>query len=40
MFKTDANEFTIAGGMSNMNEEANFPGGIIGFQLSYTQVSC
>jgi hypothetical protein len=41
IFKTDANELTIAAGATTSNsEETLAPGGIIGFQLFYNQISC
>jgi hypothetical protein len=39
-FKTDANEVTTINGMANTNEESFAPGGIIGFQLTFTQIAC
>ena len=39
IFKTDADE-VAAGATATLNEEATFPGGIIGFQLSFNQISC
>ena len=39
IFKTDSNELTTTIGSSDTNEEAGFPGGIIGFQLFYNQVN-
>jgi hypothetical protein len=39
-FKTDANEIVTAGGMANNNELSLFPGGIVGFQLNFNQISC
>ena len=38
-FKTDANEVT-AGSTPNSNEQSETPGGIVGFLLNYSQVSC
>ena len=38
-FKTDANEVAGAGA-AGTNEQFNAPGGIIGFQLSFSQISC
>jgi hypothetical protein len=43
IFKTDANEVTITAGATgdaSMNEQADSPGGIVGFQLSFVQISC
>jgi hypothetical protein len=40
IFKTDANEATIGAGNSQTNEQAIAPGGIIGFQLTFLQISC
>jgi hypothetical protein len=41
IFKTDANEQTRAiGGNEDLHEETSAPGGIIGFQLSFAQISC
>ena len=40
VFQTDANEVTIANQMADKNEQSFVPGGIIGFQLMYTQISC
>jgi hypothetical protein len=39
-FKTDANEVTANGGNAILNEESFAPGGIVGFQLTYTQIAC
>ena len=38
-FKTDANEMTVAAAATT-NELSVVPGGIIGFQLTYMQISC
>ena len=40
IFKTDDNEQTTAGGTEDVNEESVAPGGIVGFQLTFNQVSC
>jgi hypothetical protein len=42
IFKTDANEITTGAGATAaiVNEQAFAPGGIIGFQLSFIQISC
>jgi hypothetical protein len=40
IFKTNNDELTIANIGANNNEESLFPGGIIGFQLSYAQINC
>ena len=40
IFKTDADEYTFAASMANMDEQAAVPGGIIGFQLMYWQEPC
>jgi hypothetical protein len=44
IFKTDANEMTTAvigtATTAAINEQSAFPGGIIGFQLSFNQLSC
>jgi hypothetical protein len=44
IFKTDANEATTGGTIgamfANTNEQATFPGGIVGFQLTWLQTSC
>jgi len=43
IFKTDANEITTMGGAASTainNEQAVAPGGIIGFQLNFLQISC
>ena len=38
-FKTDADENTIATD-EKTNEQANAPGGIVGFSLNFAQQSC
>ena len=40
IFKTDTDELTYKDAMSNMDEQAAAPGGIIGFQLMYWQEPC
>ena len=40
IFKTDADEVTYKNAMSNLDEQAAAPGGIIGFQLMYWQEPC
>ena len=40
IFKTDANEVTGMAAGANVDERGTAPGGIIGFQLTYMQVSC
>ena len=43
LFKTDANELTgnVNGVpvMAQLNEQSDFPGGIVGFQLNFNQVT-
>jgi hypothetical protein len=43
IFKTDANELTGIAGIAISaanNEQSASPGGIIGFQLNFLQISC
>jgi hypothetical protein len=45
IFRTDGDEITtiLTGtttGSSNTDEQVGFPGGIIGFSLTYNQVAC
>jgi hypothetical protein len=43
IFKTDANEVTAGGAgaaFAMTNEQGIFPGGIVGFQLTWLQTSC
>ena len=40
IFKTDANEMTIANGDNANNEQSGIPGGIVGFQLTFNQIGC
>jgi hypothetical protein len=40
IFKTDANEATTAIGNPDVNEQSFAPGGIVGFKLTFFQLSC
>ena len=39
-FNTDSEEQTIAANMADTNEQALFPGGIIGFKIDYMLMNC